>query len=679
MKATPYSQRPYFPYLLANGNDALLLNHSGAMISGVTGHTHNEQNQGAICAWYKQEQRERTGLLQPLVIAGYQVEIGGEVCEIIDFEQEFCPAEATLTTLARFRRGTELRISAFLSDSGVLALHFEVLKAAADLALAFLLLSPNSVHGTLTPHTCPKREFTPVPDGLDFSYEFDGIRGGGVLRSDRTGGVPREYIGTIGMGIRYAGIASGWCGTMYVSCADAPALPVTDYADLRAKHLAGWRAYFAASSVALPDAELQYAYELSRYLMRANMHASGALPAGQLPYLWHGGICVPFDAEVMQHALLQGNNFAEARHHLDFYLDRFASGCELAREIGLKGFAFSNWSDVFGSHLGGDLKFELLKRKPLMIAIIGIAAGNCRRYSEGDDPDAVKLLLGCADFIESGFVRDGKIVACIAGNESDVEVERDSMMLATSCRLFELASELCGDARRGRLAASLRNELEKNRAANGVLMPYSGADYTAGEMTLLHYLIADAADASGLAASLKALETPWGIDNDQPSEVYRHWPWNDCLYARSFACAGDGKSAFPFLKRWFDHAASSGASPEKIRLDGYPIGYWYPTPYALYLLALYAALADFDAAGKLKLLYGFDGEWRELSANEIRLPGGLAVSLRVSGGKLEELSLFNAGEEKTFVVDLNPIYGKLETDRISLARHGRVTLKGGRS
>ena len=174
-------------------------------------------------------------------------------------------------------------------------------------------------------------------------------------------------------------------------------------------------------------------------------------------------------------------------------------------------------------------------------------------------------------------------------------------------------------------------------------------------MTLhVQYYLPELVDEKILDISLNGMVNPWGIDFDQPSEVYRHWPWIDCHLARAYAMAGAPSKAFKYLKQWFRYASSNGASPEKIRLDGFPIGYWYPTPYALYLQALYTSFAHIDPQGNLKLLYGFDGSWRDMAARGLRLPGGGTVSLTVKDGKLVDMNL--EGAAKSCPVVVNPCY-----------------------
>ena len=656
MKSDTFSERPYFPFCLCNGNDTILVNYSGAMICGVSGHNHNENNQGAVCGWYKEAHREKTKFwLQPLIILGYNAVIDGEICEPMEFCQEFLPEQAMLVTQVAFRRGVKMKVTSFLTADGVFCLETEVLKSVPGMKVDFVAVPPNWVNGTMTLFTVPEVNCNSVDEGLDFTYHIDDggtpIDGRGVLRLSRPG---FEHFSKVGSGVRYSEVGEGWKTTAYFCCKDAPDAPVIDYTGLRERHIAAWKSYFDTLTVKLPDSELQYAYELSRYIVKGNQFSTGALPAGPLPYHWGGGVCCPFDSALQHHAFLQSGNFAEALRHVMFYANQADFGHSLVAELGLKGIAFSNWSDVFGNNIGQRLKSDLLKRKPLMIAVIGMACGLYNQISPVPSQDATWLTLECAQFIESGFVRDGKITRVMAGNESDVEVDRDSWMLAACFAVFKYASLAePGNPRWRELADNMLSELRKNLHPDGYIMPYQGAGYSAGTTPWTLY------DVPELDLSWKAIEksvercsTPWGLDSDQPSEVCRHWPWNDCLCAKAFAEAKAPEKAFFHLKRWFGYASSNGAIPEKIRIDGYAIGYWYVTPYALYLLALYSSFAHFDNDGRLCLLYGFDGSWRDLSIRGLRLPGGVELSMTVRNCEIVSLDISGSVP----AIDVNPAY-----------------------
>ncbi|MBR3943341.1 MAG: hypothetical protein IKJ55_08275 [Clostridia bacterium] len=47
MQATPLSNELYYPLILANGKDGVLINYDGSNFVSKNGHTHNETHQGA--------------------------------------------------------------------------------------------------------------------------------------------------------------------------------------------------------------------------------------------------------------------------------------------------------------------------------------------------------------------------------------------------------------------------------------------------------------------------------------------------------------------------------------------------------------------------------------------------------------------------------------------------------
>ena len=61
----PIPPQPYFPFVLANGIDSIMLDYSGSMHCD-SGHLHIEQIGGAVCAWQKFTHRSRYRRLVPI-------------------------------------------------------------------------------------------------------------------------------------------------------------------------------------------------------------------------------------------------------------------------------------------------------------------------------------------------------------------------------------------------------------------------------------------------------------------------------------------------------------------------------------------------------------------------------------------------------------------------------------
>ena len=100
--ASPFSDAPYFPMLLSNGSDAVLIDYTGSMLSGNPSHAHREQNQGCPLGWYKANHccgQKGHAKLQPIVQSGYFLSVNGEFCDIADYKQTFLPKQAILKTL----------------------------------------------------------------------------------------------------------------------------------------------------------------------------------------------------------------------------------------------------------------------------------------------------------------------------------------------------------------------------------------------------------------------------------------------------------------------------------------------------------------------------------------------------------------------------------------------------
>ena len=57
-KILPPASKPFFPMILANGTDVVLLDYSGSMHC-ESGHLHLEQHQGTLCGWQKTTHREK--------------------------------------------------------------------------------------------------------------------------------------------------------------------------------------------------------------------------------------------------------------------------------------------------------------------------------------------------------------------------------------------------------------------------------------------------------------------------------------------------------------------------------------------------------------------------------------------------------------------------------------------
>ena len=669
MIATPRSRRPYFPALLANGADAVLLNYSGSMASGLTGHAHLEQHQGCPCAWYKiahVAENPTCKVVQPIVQSGYQVMLDGEVCDIDDYAQRFDPVHAVLHTRTS-ARGVRVSIEAFLTDDHILVerYHVEAVPAGKKADLAFFARATDGRTGGLTTvHAGELRVRGRQVDGFAFDYRVGAVRGAGRLMSDRPADAPYDAW----PGLLFRGVRRGFRATKFLMLTDP-----TDGRDFRRQvaraagrcaqlgvsglareHRRTWSRFARRSRVVLPDETFQYLHDYSVSVLRANQHpGTGAISVGALPSLWGGGVHDPFDGAYAHHALLATNRLAQARLHLGFYDLQRRPGKKVARELGLPGAVYSGWSDCFGRDLTRNLGAYLLDYKPLMPAYIVLDRYWQWVYDPADRDHVKRLPLAreILDLAAERFVlvhgEKAFMAQCTAGNESAVQVENDTMNGLAYARAMSGYGEmaLALGKRHGTFYAELARKLYRGLEENyrhGVLMPYRGATYLTG-LQLDNYLtnLPEGIDPRSVRAALRAMRTHWGLDSDQPSEAYRDWPWAHSWAAIALAhmrCAGE---SFRRLRHPLKRMSALGALPEKVRLDGYAIGYGYPSPHAVLVWATAHALCHAGPSGELRLLAGLDGQWKDLAFERLRVDGGLLVSGAVQGGRFECLQLRN--------------------------------------
>jgi hypothetical protein len=90
------------------------------------------------------------------------------------------------------------------------------------------------------------------------------------------------------------------------------------YDALRAEHRAFWKAYFAASSITIPDEQFQYFYDASMYHFKAAQSVvSGGLPVNNLRRTWSSHIF--WDSYFIHRALLEANHRYEALEGARFF------------------------------------------------------------------------------------------------------------------------------------------------------------------------------------------------------------------------------------------------------------------------------------------------------------------------------------------------------------------------
>ncbi|OHB52701.1 MAG: hypothetical protein A2Y12_03325 [Planctomycetes bacterium GWF2_42_9] len=708
MQATVKSKENYFPMLLSNGADAALVDYSGSMMAGCVAHAHFEQYQGVALGWYKTSHskyaEETHKFIQPIIRTGYQVIVDGESWDINDYCQQFDPVKAVLTTNVKIG-GVDLRIESFMTDRHILCenYHIQGKPAKSKVRIAFYLDEPICGMNAAKLRETSALKFKYLQDkSLAVDYAISLEQGYGIMASDvQPDGIDNYPYN--GRGVYFDDVQRGWTASKFFVLVDTSDLEDfkkaavstmknvkrDGYAAVKREHIRIWKEYSDKSRISVPDKQMQYLYDLSQYSIRANQHREiGGITCGMLPNLWGGGVNVPYDAFFSHQALLKTNHLQEADHHLDFYRRQANDAKKLAAQAGLTGAAYSGWSNYLGRHLRANLKEHILLNKPVMAGFIVLKFYWQWKIS-GHKNITEKDIVQCreiVDFAKKYFIEDKGAFAvakdCHAGNESDITVSNDTFTSLIYARTFAAYAEMAPSAKSSDNSyyREISEKLYKGLEANykkGVLMPFVGAQYLAAlqfDFFILNLPLG--VNDKSVYACIEDSKTPWGLNTIQPEQNYRDWPWLGLRAAIALSHIKDGKECLKWITHVKEHISSLGALPEKIRIDGFPIGYWYSTCHSLFVWAMADALCHDGKDNDIRILYGLDGQWKDIEFKNIRLADGLAVSAKVCKGRLKYLKIKNTTHENIKrIIDVNPLYKNIKKQIVTINKLSTITVR----
>ncbi len=682
-RATPFSVRPYVPMVLGNGNDMVTVDYTGSMLCSLGGHAHKEQHEGVVPGWYKQSHRlhripprvartvpfpSRSGMPQPCLQAGYAVRINGEYVSPSDYRQSFDARRAVLTTDLVFLGG-RWRVTSYLTAARVWVEQVRVVSLPRGQRADLLFMVLPQTDTFLLGVEPSRRSFLTVspagPGALAFAYRLNPNprRGAGLFWT-----APRGRIA--GRAIVHSGVRAGFTVTRWLLAVDAAERPPCAggprawYRTFRARpesewrraHVRDWLAYSGRSAVRLPDGEMEGLYDLSLYWLRANQHpGTGSLNLGPFPCHWGGGANAIWDSGCMQMALLGSNHVAESRRLLDFYRSRMPAARRMATALGAPGARLCFFASAAGQEQHAD-PAKVRREKIAANATACHSVYDHWRIHGRDDAlaDDLALMRDLLDHVLAVAVLERAdrawIVDAAGVAEGQVPVSNDSFLALHVARALRGYAEMADAAGRpvpdryrtaaDRLMRGLRDNvwhgvlMADRRAAQGVASPLLALSDLPGALAGLY-------TPATLNAWRRLTRTPWGYD--KPEKDYRDWSWCHAWLAVVYSHWGRSRAAFAELRRATKDASALGALPEKVRLDGFPVRYWYTTAHAAYAQAVQCALCHDRPGGALGLLMGLDGAWRDLAFQRLRMLGGLLVSLEVRAGAVRRAVFENDG------------------------------------
>jgi len=674
MIATPYSEEQYYPMILSNGNDCVLVDYTGSNYVSRNGHTHFEQHQGVSCGWYKASHASvfDNGFTQPIIMAGVQVILQGVPCELSFYEQAFEPRTATLTTNLTFAKVIKIQIESFVDDEGIWNETVRLIECPKHLKidLGFDLLEPTACIKHLKFQKAFSVNIYGKKDILRFDYTIEEINGKGFLKAERAFDEIRYSNKKDGSTMSATGfyhdVREGASFSRCMVCADDSEKENVDTVIekkeriikkgqevLRGKHHENWAKYFSTCSIEIPDKKLQYVYDLSRYVIKANCNlTSGVILLGILPNLWRGGICCSYDAQFALRALITAGNKKEYERFLNSILVG-ANGTQAElKKYNMQGKSFSGWTDCYGGFpLGCDYIDWLTKIKPMFGAYIVIAAYYIWLHSpEMITEEYKRLIRDYLLFLETEMVVCDKGTLGIknvqATTESGLVVEGDSFTVALFAKAFTFAGIMMEDERCKDIGQRIMKALDANYREDGVLLSHKNAETIAGATDVYMLTLPDPIDIITIDKFKEAGKSFWGYSGDANTEVYRNWSWYDTEFALCYIHEGEHEKAMEHINHITYGCSALGALPEKIRMDGAAINYWYISPHALVVWALNDAFAFTKEDDDIRLAYGFTAQYQNFACRDVSLHDNIKVSYRIEKGRMTMLRIQNLSRRK---------------------------------
>lgn len=670
MKVTPFSDGHYYPLLLASGKDGVLINYDGSNYVSKNGHTHDESHQGAPVGWYKMSTSSALTTTQPIVAAGVQVIYWNAPAEPRMYEQKFDPRTATVSTLLTFSKDAKICIESFMTSDSIWCEKVSVLSVpeGIDMDIAFEVSTPRV--GGLSSCMKFKNEYSvkPFADGnsIKFSYTNKPFKGNGLLLAslpfDGCKISLQDIENSFADGI-YKNVKEGFTVSRTMICVgdeentDFEKLSeraMLGYDALHIEHKKEWNEYFGCCDINIPDEKIKEIYDFNRYVNKAHQHPEvGLVSLGMLPNQWRGGICCGYDQAFPHAAFLTSGNFKESKKYTDSYL-LFADDCrKILKEHGINGTTFYGWTTCDGQYVRHEVdKFDwITKFKPMFSAFSIIAMYNEWMYHpEAITEEHIKVIKEQLTFYTEYMLTETEDIAFIkpvdSATEGEFAVKLDSVTQINFAAAFKYAGEILNSERYTEIAKKMYAALKPNYDGDGRLLSHEGAPYTGGLLREVYqYLPYSKDNEKFFEEECEASKTLWGIDNDLPFEEYRHWPWNDSKVARVYIRMGKPEKAMPHILHIPYGASSHGSLPEKLRLDGYPVNYYYTSASGLAVTAINEAFACDVYDGAVMLAGGFAKPWADFSCRDIRVKGNISISFTVKNGKFTSLEIRNDSDE----------------------------------
>ena len=666
------SENEYFPLCLQNGVDSMLIGPLGSLDGGWE--YSDVLTRLSSIGWYKTDRRESPMQSELVELANLYTRpcIGDDDIVIEDFEQSFDAKKAILTTKYwqndnRGQGRLKVRVTTFLTADHLLVEHYEILELPTQPVSWKFGIGPavqfQAARGSGTGYKDPIVSWRLFEDishnGVGFEYSTSNWFGIGAtwvdcndIRINKGWGQSQNFAdGRAPITFQTCPISEKKSFTRYSCLIDnrdsGEQMPQktlakvqekvrqAGYEKIRAGHECYWNDLNAKSAVSIagrPD--IQYTYEFSNYYLASSQDpASGFTPVGLQPYLWSGYQF--WDQSFPQYAWSGSGRFELGERLCRQLISHHDKAKKLAAILGYDG-ATMAWRQ-------GINDFEVWPEKGHQWHVSSVAAYSLWHHYQvtGNNAllaDTYDLMNDLVTFSVNCFVQDmgdyAVIAECMGLDESKLDLKvNDSWTCAITIRAIEglvQASETLDKipslTKLPELALKLRKGLERNIDEKGILQSFEGG-------TIPHWGSLIFAHIHNHCSAIPTIERLF--ENYCPKlKVYnthavtryaeKSFPWTDFWCARILAMEGDERAG-ELIANQIRFANCFGGLAERIFYRGQLFKQYFVTGQAAFSWAVQGCLVN-QVENKLRLFYGINKDWGEVSFENLYTDYGLMVS-----------------------------------------------------
>ncbi len=654
-------QRPYFPMLLGNGNDHVLIGYTGAMGGGGS-HEQWIYDHAVLTGWFKSDRRGENHRVMNLIQCGYVLTNGLRAVGIDHYEQRFDPQSATLITQCRYGK-TRLKVQTRLTQQHQLIHQFDIKPATDGMCLQMFIKAPNFWWASAQVDQPVTLDATLKRKHVDFTIQSACVENlHGQLTSDASKATAvNTFARTPGICIPLDQHPSSTVSLQLLDQQDkeyqAKLLPLNKPAKTQtviASHDKSWRNFHKQSSVKLPK-KLQQIYDTSQYVCCSHQHPiTGGIPAGAYPLMWHSDINA-FDMAFSLMTFTTSNHRAQAKKVLDFWKQALPVMQQRAASVGLSGAcAMSSvmQSGVEVPPLPKDKqarKHAILDGKHFVTAHAPIHVWQV--YQHTGDPNILReywdVMAKPMAFLMNHVVIEEDDMALIirsSGPNGKERVNGKSVHHRNPTRSLQAvieaikavmgASDVLGITRDpccDRLLPKLIKGIERNRK-DGIIgrndeMPSPHAD------PCLTGLFNAPIDRRTFKAALKRHRNSRGFQYWE-DHGYASVPWLDLHAAATFLRLDQTDQAIKHMEHAAGLTTSLNAFPEGVRPDGVYWKTWYATVHGAFAHAINILFLR-RSGNRLAIFHGVPAAWGDVSMTNLCAPVGLQVRASRQGSKIK--------------------------------------------